>query len=487
MFCFITSNSQQLVLPGDHPDPSATKIGDYYYASATTSNWAPAFPIMKSKDLLSWKTIGYVFDTLPSWADYYFWAPEISSENGKVYVYYAAHKKNGNLCLGIATADKPEGPYHDSGPLMCQPDGSIDAFPMRDENGKLYLIWKEDANSIGKPTPIWAMEMSEDRKSLKGEMKELFRNTEKWEGNLVEGVSMIKHGGYFYAFYAASGCCGAACTYDVGVARAKSLLGPWEKYSRNPLMSNSDKWICPGHGTPIEKDGKYYFLYHSYSKKTSTYTGRQGLLMQFEFTPDDWVKFLKQPLTADTNSTATIKVIDNFSSKRLDYEWQWSVFQYPKYSLTGNGLQLSGLPTIPGAYIGQKTVSGDYKATVKISPKGTSATAGIGAVGDDKNFVCIFCRGNKLFVSVVKDGKESIIAATAIHMGNNLFLRMQVSNTTRINFCYSLDGNIYLPINKTPLNGSFLPPWDRAIRVGIFAKGQPSEKVIYKGFELDSH
>src|SRR5437764_10658870 len=144
----VATAQQRLVLPGDHPDPSVIKIGDTYWASATTSNWMPAFPLLTSKDLVNWKTVGHVFYTLPSWADYYFWAPELSYDKGKVYVYYAAHKKNGNLCVAVARADRPEGPYTDLGPLMCQEDGSIDAFPMRDKDGKLYLIWKEDANSI---------------------------------------------------------------------------------------------------------------------------------------------------------------------------------------------------------------------------------------------------------------------------------------------------------------------------------------------------
>src|SRR4051794_38853562 len=176
----ITASSlpaQRLVLPGDNPDPSVTKIGDSYWASSTTSNWMPAYPLFQSKDLVNWTTKGYVFNEPPAWADYYFWAPEISYENGKVYIYYAAHKKNGNLCLGIASADKPEGPYKDHGPMMCEEAGSIDAFPMRDENGKLFLVWKEDANSVNKPTPIWAMEMNEERTKLIGEKKELFRNS----------------------------------------------------------------------------------------------------------------------------------------------------------------------------------------------------------------------------------------------------------------------------------------------------------------------
>src|SRR4028119_2510638 len=85
--------AQKLVLPGDYPDPSIVKIGDTYWASATTSNWFPAYPLLKSKDLVNWETKGHIFNTMPAWADFYFWAPEMTYENGRVYVYYTAHKK----------------------------------------------------------------------------------------------------------------------------------------------------------------------------------------------------------------------------------------------------------------------------------------------------------------------------------------------------------------------------------------------------------
>src|SRR5690606_18424283 len=111
----------------------------------------------------------------------------------------------------------------------------------------------------------WIQEMNEERTALIGEKKELFRNDADWEKNLVEGVSLMRHGDYIYAFYAGAGCCGTGCTYQGGVARAKNLLGPWEKYDKNPVLVNSGEWICPGHGTPIEKDGKFYFMYHAYN------------------------------------------------------------------------------------------------------------------------------------------------------------------------------------------------------------------------------
>ena len=45
LFVLLTqvSIAQRLVLPGDYPDPSVVKIGDRYWASATTSNWFPAY------------------------------------------------------------------------------------------------------------------------------------------------------------------------------------------------------------------------------------------------------------------------------------------------------------------------------------------------------------------------------------------------------------------------------------------------------------
>ncbi len=98
----LKGNAQQLVLPGDHPDPSVVKIGNEYWGVGTTSNWFPAFPIYRSNDLVNWKPAGNVFTKIPDWADYYMWAPEITYDNGKVYLYYTAHKKGGNLlrCSG---------------------------------------------------------------------------------------------------------------------------------------------------------------------------------------------------------------------------------------------------------------------------------------------------------------------------------------------------------------------------------------------------
>jgi xylan 1,4-beta-xylosidase len=470
---------QQLVMRGDHPDPSAVKIGNHYYASSTTSNWAPAFPIMESKDMVHWKQIANVFNELPSWADYYFWAPEISYDNGKVYIYYAAHKKGGNLCIGIASADKPQGPYHDHGPVMCQPDGSIDAFPMRDEKGRLFLIWKEDANSIGKPTPIWAIQLNEERTATIGEKKQLFQNDKVWEHNLVEGVSMIRHGDYFYAFFAAAGCCGQGCTYQTGVARSKNLLGPWEKYSFNPVLSNEGDWICPGHGTPVEKNGRYYFIYHAYNKQSNVYTGRQALIKEFRFTPGGWIQFVNNQNVRTDVPKKNLKT--TFNEHQLANDWEWPVFQKPSWHLKGGEFYLSAIPSA-AAIVAQKTISADYMVSTMINTQKSTASAGIALIGDEQNLVSIMMENSRIGVHEFRNGKDSVLFERAIKSTDRISFRIEVKNGKDAIFYFAPRHHAWEQLNAQPVNGAYLPPWDRAVRVGLLATG--SGTAVFENFKI---
>ena len=484
LFYCCQTYGQTLVLPGDFPDPTVVKIGDSYWATATTSNWAPVFPILESTDLIHWELRGHAFPELPKWADFYFWAPEMSYDNGKVFIYYSAHKRGGNLCIGVASADKAEGPYTDHGPLMCQEAGSIDAWPMRDKDGKLYLIWKEDGNSRKLPTPIWAAEMNEERTRLSDEKKELFRNDAAWEANLVEGVSMIRHGDYFYAFYAGAGCCGRGCSYGAGVARAKNLLGPWEKYPGNPIAAVSEDWKCPGHGTPIAKDGKYYFLYHAYDKDSNVYAGRQGVLSEFTFTDDGWIEFVNGP---GADHPIQRESADTFTGDTLAHHWQWSVFQKPNYTHRKGKLELAAANTKSGAYLGMKTLSADYDADVTVHTTESTAEAGLGLIGDEKNFVSVTVQKNRIVLRVLEQDQERIIEQKLLPTNKILHLRAQVRNGKDISIQYSVDGKKFEALNEVPVDGFFLPPWDRAIRVALFSRGDGTEKAVFDDFKIKNN
>ena len=75
------------VIKGELADPSVIRVGDTYYLTATSSEWAPFYPVYKSADLVNWSQVGHVFDTLPDWLVSSFWAPELYFHKNKYYVY----------------------------------------------------------------------------------------------------------------------------------------------------------------------------------------------------------------------------------------------------------------------------------------------------------------------------------------------------------------------------------------------------------------
>ena len=61
---------------------------------------------------------------------------------------------------------------------------------------------------------------------------------------------------------------------------------------------------------------------------------------------------------------------------------------------------------------------------------------------------------------------------------------MEVANGKEITFLYSEDGKDFQMLNATRVDGSYLPPWDRSIRVGLLSKGAKGQKVTFDRFEL---
>ena len=191
--------------------------------------------------------------------------------------------------MAVADAASPQGPYTDRGPLVCQDAGSIDAAPVTDENGRRYLLWKEDGNSQKRPTPLWAQPLSPDGIKLVGEKQEILRNEAPREAHLVEGPFVLRRADYFYMFYSADACCGRRCSYKLGVARSRKLLGPWERYDRNPILAGNEQWKCPGHGSTVDDPaGRTFLLYHAYHPSDFEFVGRQGLLDEVTWGEEGW-------------------------------------------------------------------------------------------------------------------------------------------------------------------------------------------------------
>lgn len=441
------------VIPGDHPDPSVIRVGSDYWATTTSGTWEPEFSIFHSRDLLRWTIAGAVFRKRPTWAERDFWAPEISIHGGRYFVYYTARKKGGPLCVAVATASVASGPYIDHGPLVCQKIGSIDAMAVTDERGTRYLVWKEDGNSREKPTPIWAQRLSDDGLRLLGKKVELIRNDpQSWEGGVVEGAFILRRGDWFYLFYSGNACCGRRCNYALGVARSRSLLGPYEKYAANPILAQNDMWQCPGHGSIVtDSAGRDFLLYHAYRKSESAFfIGREALLDRISWGSDGWPGINGGRGPSGSRSFATDKAdswFDGFDNPNLAHVWQWPQNEQPSLEVDAGGwLTLSPVGRHAndelGAVVSQPVTSDRFVATtlVDTSMMKPPAVAGLSAYQGRGNAAGIVVRGGTVSTYVREGEKHRVISSEHAVGGPRIYLRMSVVEGARFRFAFSHDG-----------------------------------------------
>ena len=402
------------IVAGEWPDPSVIADGGGYTAVTTSNGWAPTFRILRSDDRRTWRIAGSVFRRPPRWAKTDFWAPEITRLKDRYAVFYSAlpRRRGGWYCLGVATAPTATGPYRDRGsPLRCNTYGSIDPFPMRDERGVLHLLWKEDGNEFRRPTPIYAQQLSEDGMQLLGRPTELIRNTEQWEGSVLEAPAVIRRNGSFYLFYSANLCCTRRCVYAVGVARATTLLGPWEKYPGNPILRSGNGWRCPGHTSVIaDAGGAFTAFYHAYRPGARMLAGRQLVSDGVAFGSDGWPRIGAGAPPRPLAGAGPTAFSDSFRGPRLAAPWEWLTERIPAIEVN-RGLRLEasarGGRRVDGAVLGRRVHTPTYVATAVVDRSALRGQAVAGIASYRNGFQAIGGSGFEAIGAAV--GRERLI------------------------------------------------------------------------------
>lgn len=253
------------------PDPTVIRADDgYFYLYATED--IRHLPIHKSKNLVDWELVGTAFtrDTRPVFEPRGgLWAPDINKIGDKYVLYYSMSVWGGEWScgIGVAVADRPEGPFTDRGKLFRSNEigvqNSIDPYYM-EEKGRKYLFW-------GSFRGIYGIELSADGLSVKpGAVKV------QVAGTAYEGTYIHKRKGYYYLFASTGTCCeGLKSTYQTVVGRSKHLFGPYlnkqgESMMNNrhePLIGKNDSFVGNGHNSEIVTDeaGNDWMLYHGVS------------------------------------------------------------------------------------------------------------------------------------------------------------------------------------------------------------------------------
>lgn len=252
------------VFPGWYADPEGIVYNKEYWIFPTYS--APYedqifFDAFSSKDLVTWKKHPRIIDTAEvKWAKKAMWAPSVLQKDNQYYLFFGANDVHkGEIGgIGVAVADKPQGPYQDvlGKPLIneivngAQP---IDQFVFKDKDGQYYMYY-------GGWQHCNVVKLSADFKSLVPfEDGTIYK--EVTPENYVEGPFMFIRNNKYYFMWSEGGW--GLPNYKVAYAIADSPFGPFKRIGtileQDPAVATG-----AGHHSVIQVPNKdqYYIVYH---------------------------------------------------------------------------------------------------------------------------------------------------------------------------------------------------------------------------------
>jgi len=309
------------MLWADCPDPDVIRVGDTFYLVSTTMHLMPGAPVMASKDLQNWETVGYIFDKLTDSPKYDLqegtvygrgqWATSLKYHDGKFWALLAPNEAGAMGDTYIFTAPKAEGPWTIHSRLRHFHDATL----FFDEDGTPYVFFGTG-------------EMCQLTRDLKGVVEGSLRHyfqREADERGLLEGTRVIKHNGTYYALLISHVYAPGRHRREV-CYRTKDLNGVWEK--NTILESDFGGFSYLAQGTIVDtEEGDWYGI---------MFQDRGGVGRVLTLSPVRWldgwpmlgdeynkVPEVMRPYKSGQPETAIVKS-DDFSEEKLGLHWQWN-------------------------------------------------------------------------------------------------------------------------------------------------------------------
>ena len=345
------------MLWADVPDPDVIRVGDTFYLVTTTMHLMPGAPVMASKDLKNWETVGYIFDKLTDSPKYDLqegtvygrgqWATSLKYHNGKFWALLAPNEGGPMGDTYIFTAPKAEGPWTIHSRLRHFHDATL----FFDDDGTPYVFFGTG-------------EMCQLTRDLKGVVEGSLRHyfqREADERGLLEGTRVIKHNGTYYAQLISHVYAPGRHRREV-CYRTKDLNGTWEK--NVILESDFGGFSYLAQGTIVDtEEGDWYGI---------MFQDRGGVGRVLTLSPVRWID--GWPMLGDENGKVPdvmrsyksgqpekdIVCSDDFSNTKLGLHWQWnhnpidnawSLTERPGY------LRLKTNRVVPNLYLAPNTIT----------------------------------------------------------------------------------------------------------------------------------
>ena len=478
---------QNPVLHADYSDPDVCAAGDDFYMTASSFNCIPGIPILHSNDLVNWSLVNYAlpiqepeefFDKAQHGKGV--WAPAIRFHNGEFYIYWG----DPDYGIYMIKAKDPKGRW--SKPVLVKAGkGMIDATPLWDEDGKVYLVHAYAGSRAGLKSVITICELNKEATKAITPSRIIFDGHEAHQ--TCEGPKFYKRNGYYYIFHPAGG---VPTGWQV-VLRSKNVYGPYEW--RTVLAQGDSPVNGPHQGAWVDTPSGEDWFFHFQD------VGAYGRLVHLQ--PMKWVNdwpvigidkdgdgcgepvmTYKKPNVGKIYPICTPQESDEFDGYILSPQWQWHANineKWAYYAGDKSYVRLYSYPVVAdyknlwdvANLLLQKTPSDNFTATMKLTfmpnPKLKGERTGLVVMGRDYAGLILENTDKGLVLSQIECKKADKGEAEQVNSSVGLtqsavYLKVRFSCDGKklkaseggndlivmCNFSYSLDGKKFLPLGN---------------------------------------
>jgi arabinoxylan arabinofuranohydrolase len=437
----------------DVPDPDIIRVNGDFYMISTTMHLMPGAPVMHSKDLVSWKIIGYVFDEIKDSPLYDLeggnvygqgqWASSLRYHKGRFYVFFATNRPQKSY---IYAAGDPAGKWEKIGEF----DRNYhDASLLFDEDGKVYLSHVE-----GKRIKI--IELKNDLTGVGegGFDASVINGEEQGYKGLFEGTHLYRYNGKYYIFiiwWPRGGIRTQLCF------RSDRIEGPYEsKTILSDTLDLNGRGVAQG-GIVDTEDGRWFgFLFQDRNA-----VGRVPVLAPCHW-ENGWPMLgdrdgkvpavMEKPVPGYPETPLVIG--DDFDAPELSLAWQWnhnpdnslwSLTERPGYMRLRTGKTVESIFEARNT-LSQRTEGPQCSGTagLDVSQMKDGDTAGLGVFCAEPGLISVVMEDGKKFVVMTDRGKEK---GRVVLAQNTVYLRIDCDfHTDKATFYYSLDRTDWVQI-----------------------------------------
>jgi GH43 family beta-xylosidase len=269
------------------PDPFVLKHAGEYWAYCTgASPDGRCFPILRSHDLVQWEEVGGAMT--PTDLGPHYWAPEVVYRNGDFFLYYGVGDER-RMHVRVAVADRPGGPFRDSGRRLTQEEFAIDPHVFEDHDGSRWLFYATDFlehSHVGTGT---VMDRMIDPFTLAGRPRPVTRARYDWQvydparaekggvrWHTVEGPFVLARKGVYYELFSAGNWKNVSYGVSYATTRRLEAEAEWQQHADGKnvlpiLRTIPGRVIGPGHNSVVRgpDNQQLVCVYHRWADDSS--------------------------------------------------------------------------------------------------------------------------------------------------------------------------------------------------------------------------